>query len=1112
MGTLPTRICWAVDADLRTKCHPLGTKIIISFTYMGIPLMPTPLPPDSAVAFICWSDGVGAGSLRSSRQSKAVDTPQETATQPRISQKFVSSTMRRPRSSAVLLLVCFLLTSAKATHCILLASTPAGFSPTMPQLQSSEAPFKVILSHDAADVLLDRLMRDLRNNPFDRSFGAALPGGTLLSALSPCAAAGRTKLRRRLESLPHLDAPTLAESFYQSLPSLLYPLCMRTLVLELHVARVQGQLSTPSPEGRYQSFVDMLSSYDSVILLMREYPRLLACLYQRLDDAAAAFAEAVERFVGDRAALEKALPGVDLQLLALEPYHGDRHHQGRSVFKVQCAGIALAYRPRPSAALARFQDALTWLGAQPGVPSMRTLRLVETPTHAWVEWVALKDCVDESEVHEFYRRQGASLALLHVLGAVDFHEENVLAHGAFPVFFDVETLFHPNAIASTVDPHSAAGVFNASVMSVGLLPQRLRVDGEVKQGVTVGGLSEADGDERASLVLVDAHKDTMRFELGRVKVGRASNVPSLRGVTPPPQHFVADLNQGFGAAYGAIAEHRNGEFAALAQSFGNASMRVLVRSTVVYGELLQASHHPDFMRDFEAAEALWSKLKSPQRTGLLWASLMAEELAALRRGDIPFFQTTPQDLDFVSCSQHTVRQALEMSGLQLVRQRLAQLSPKDLAWQQWLIEASFASFKPNSTLTSTDTVNLPVSTQTLDRFRYQAAAERMVDLLRERAHGPSHAPGWVTLVGKGEAELALEPAPLDFYDGLSGIAVFFAFLAKTSGRPADVATTEALLRLLRSADLSRLHGAGAYQGPAGHLYALVLLAQATQDTFWLNQAADGVDAAMASLAKRPALDVLSGAAGTGLALLALSKHKPSSSLTAALQQVGALLVRAAQHSPLGVQWITQPGMPAHSGMAHGNGGISTALYQLGRTLGQPEWLDVARAGFRYENTLRSAVSGQWISWIQDEQGQPVADERLARWCYGAPGVAASRLPLLDGNPDDVRLAPEDLALAHQASKAAAYGASHCLCHGDLGTLDIFFCAARKLSNTQWHGELESITAWSLSTLESTGPVCGNVAGVVTPGLLTGVAGVGFGLLRLMAPALIPNLLLVETCR
>lgn len=52
----------------------------------------------------------------------------------------------------------------------------------------------------------------------------------------------------------------------------------RTLVLEMHVARMQGVLSGETPEQRFASFVERLRDPAVVLSIFREYPVLAADL------------------------------------------------------------------------------------------------------------------------------------------------------------------------------------------------------------------------------------------------------------------------------------------------------------------------------------------------------------------------------------------------------------------------------------------------------------------------------------------------------------------------------------------------------------------------------------------------------------------------------------------------------------------------------------------------------------------------------------------------------------------------------------------------------------------------------------------------------------------
>ena len=61
----------------------------------------------------------------------------------------------------------------------------------------------------------------------------------------------------------------------------------------------------------------------------------------------------------------------------------------------------------------------------------------------------------------------------------------------------------------------------------------------------------------------------------------------------------------------------------------------------------------------------------------------------------------------------------------------------------------------------------------------------------------------------------------------------------------------------------------------------------------------------------------------------------------------------------------------------------------------------------------------------------------------------------------------------------------------------------------YHQQLERRTEQLLSSIEKTGWVTSAPCGIETPGLMTGLAGIGYELLRLAEPQRIPSLLLLS---
>ena len=77
------------------------------------------------------------------------------------------------------------------------------------------------------------------------------------------------------------------------------------------------------------------------------------------------------------------------------------------------------------------------------VLSLRTTRVLVRDGYGYVEYIAHQGCETVDQFKNFYRRAGMQLCLLYALQATDFHNENVIACGDYPVLVDLEALFHP---------------------------------------------------------------------------------------------------------------------------------------------------------------------------------------------------------------------------------------------------------------------------------------------------------------------------------------------------------------------------------------------------------------------------------------------------------------------------------------------------------------------------------------------------------------------------------------------------------------------------------------------------------------------------------------------
>ena len=93
-----------------------------------------------------------------------------------------------------------------------------------------------------------------------------------------------------------------------------------------------------------------------------------------------------------------------------------------------------------------------------------------------------------------------------------------------------------------------------------------------------------------------------------------------------------------------------------------------------------------------------------------------------------------------------------------------------------------------------------------------------------------------------------------------------------------------------------------------------------------------------------------------------------------------------------------------------------------------------------------------------------------------------------------------------------FGSNHSLCHGDLGNLDFLLCASEKLASASLHNQVQNIASVILDNIDKHGWLSGMPFSVETPGLMTGIAGIGYQLLRLAEPKIVASITSLENPR
>ncbi|MCC6832533.1 MAG: hypothetical protein IT200_14410 [Thermoleophilia bacterium] len=318
--------------------------------------------------------------------------------------------------------------------------------------------------------------------------------------------------------------------------------------------------------------------------------------------------------------------------------------------------------------------------------------------------------------------------------------------------------------------------------------------------------------------------------------------------------------------------------------------------------------------------------------------------------------------------------------------------------------------------------------------------------------------------------------PADLYLGTAGIGLALAC--------AGAATGDALLRrtatgaLRQSSALLRRHrsGAGLFDGATGVALAAALAGRVMRDRELLDLAA-GV---AAGIAEPEGTDLIGGAAGTALGLIALDALLPGAGLGRRGRTIATRL-RGTDGAAMG------------TGLAHGASGVALALAEAGFAE------DAARV-LGAEDTRFDPHAGNW----RDMRPGRLLEARTfaCAWCHGAPGIAIARTRARDLG---VPVAEEPLAgglrtiRAQAGASLGATGADLTLCHGTGGLAEALAVAGMPDTRDTWAAAVAAEVADGI-------PIRCGLPGGRSLGLMTGIAGVIHTLVRIAVPRTGPALL------
>ncbi|MGD9672113.1 MAG: lanthionine synthetase LanC family protein [Candidatus Nitrosocosmicus sp.] len=370
------------------------------------------------------------------------------------------------------------------------------------------------------------------------------------------------------------------------------------------------------------------------------------------------------------------------------------------------------------------------------------------------------------------------------------------------------------------------------------------------------------------------------------------------------------------------------------------------------------------------------------------------------------------------------------------------------------------------------------------------------------------------------------------YSGTSGIALFLAYLYKLTGQNKFFNTAKGAIRQALKYYDETEHEIryGFYSGLVGVAFAAINISKVLKINELYEEGIHLLNTLYQSYKIGDhILDIISGNAGAIPALLQIyNKWESEEKLYELAIKLGDELIKYSTRDWRGWSWnshINQVPKIRHNltGFSHGAAGFGTALLELYANTDNKEFLYGGMNAFRYENSWYNKKVSNWPDFrlpsSRDHHSFPVGIPYSNAWCHGAPGIGLSRLrgyqilkkkKYLDDSNNSLKTSIKIITSTLNPKTILKNHFDYSLCHGLTGVCETLLIADEIFETNSYSMLCKKVGKVGLNEFLEKGKEfhCGGPESGV-PGLMLGLAGIGYFFLRLSSKE-IPSLLLITS--
>ncbi|EOI00262.1 type 2 lantibiotic biosynthesis protein LanM [Enterococcus haemoperoxidus ATCC BAA-382] len=856
---------------------------------------------------------------------------------------------------------------------------------------------------------------------------------------------------------------------------------LRTFVYDLHVEKekISFSESLDEKEGFKQYLINRFDTREKLIDFFDHYPVLTRLYAETIDFQLANFRELMQALAETETDLNQVFQVErPICLTGLKMGAGDSHDQGKSVAILTFGnGIDVVYKPKNLMIGARFDSFVQEVNTmEPAFDFYLTTKIVKE-NYTFEERLIYSECLTQDEITHYYRQFGQTVALVYLLNGNDFHLENVLAFGKYPVLIDLETIIQnhfpmpdsENAIVKVMQENGESVVMSGLV-PIYLFEERAEADVEgATKGIQLSALS--GGEQKLPykvLKLINFDSVNMQFMYQEHITDAAENIPLFNGEKVDFVPYIDTIIEGF-KEFSAFAMENKETLAHLAEkTFSDCLVRNVIKTTQSYGDLLDYSTHPTCMIDYIEREKLFENL---WMHGYSNSKPVPYEVRDMLQHDVPIFFNPTSTKDLIASQGEIIKDMYLEKAIDLEVLRLKNYSKIEEDQQLDYLKTSFGLYHSTDLQKKT----IPLKEQT-HQVNFLDGALAVGEAVLDAAFLGEESIAWKDIEETSPDNYVVNVMNENFYDGISGMYLYFSELYHVTNEQKFQKPYELAEALVLKLEEDYVDSVSAFYGSFAAVYPLLYSYSYTHNLKLLKAAESIAAHYMTSYEKEKieSYDWNGGTASIIKVFVHLYQVTKKERYVAFAKQ---LLL------DLDLTKITQ------GGFAHGYSGVIHAANSLLKVEKDPEITLLIKKCLVKERTTFDPVQKGWL----DLRPTPPMVNDL--WCYGSTGIGLAYLDLLKSGFEDSRLAEEVQIAAERLIQQEKR--DDCLCHGNFGDLEFLIEYGKTTWATQQQKEhIKMKVKNAYQKIHEGNYIFEGLPTIPKYGLFTGLSGIGHQLLRI----------------